>query len=110
MSHFGGNLSRGEPPALSPTAERSETMIRKSVSLLAVLGLTVTFIALNPSSIRSAPNNGGDVDPTGLDTGRRITSEVPTSLAPMSVEATQAAVMSWIKSYMLRLTLRSLGL
>jgi hypothetical protein len=85
-------------------------MTRKSVSLLAVLGLTVTIIALNPSSIRSAPN-GGDVDPTGLDLDDRITtSETSTGLAPMSVESSQATVMSWIKSYVLRLTLRSLGL
>jgi hypothetical protein len=85
-------------------------MIRKSVSLLAVLGLTVTFIALNPSSIRSAPT-GGDVDPTGLDLdGRTTTIESSTVLAPLSVESSQTAVMSWIKSYVLRLTLRSFGL
>jgi hypothetical protein len=73
-------------------------MKRKSVSLLVVLSLTVTLIALGAAPTQSA-------DPTGLDNGNRVTS-----IAPISVKASEFAVEHWIGSYLIRLALRSLGL
>jgi hypothetical protein len=84
-------------------------MIRKSVSLLLVLGLAVTLVALTPPSLQSSPGNNanGDADPTGLDNGNRITSE---RIIPMSEKASENAVERWIQNYVVQLALRSLGL
>ncbi len=84
-------------------------MIRKLVSLLLVLSLAVTLVALTAPSVQSAPgnNSNGDADPTGLDNGNRITRE---RIIPMSVEASENAVERWIQNYLVRLALRSLGL
>ena len=84
-------------------------MIRKSVSLLLVLSLAVTLVALTAPSLQSAPGNNanGEADPTGLDNGNGVTSG---RIIPMSVRASENAVERWIEQYAIRLALRSLGL
>ena len=84
-------------------------MLRKSVSLLLVLSLAVTLVALTAPPLQSSPGNNcnGDADPTGLDNGSHITS---VRITPMSVGASENAVVHWIENYAIRLALRSLGL
>jgi hypothetical protein len=85
-------------------------MIRRTISL--VLALTLAVLLVAPSVVQSG-NGNGDVDPTGLDTGHRISSAVRDPGTPVvglrDVSKTSPVVARWLEMFYLRVVLRSLG-
>ena len=87
-------------------------MIRRTISLVLALSLAVLLIGLDPNFVSSAPTNG-DVDPTGLDNGHRLTSVIPdhdvSVVGLRDVAKSGSEAVRWIEMFYLRMLLRSLG-
>ena len=87
-------------------------MIRRTISLVLALSLAVLLIGLDPSVVLSGTGNG-DVDPTGLDGGHRLTSVIPdrdeSVVGLRSIAKSGPDAARWIEMFYFRLLLRSLG-
>lgn len=88
-------------------------MVRRIASLTLVLALSAVLVGLDPHVLLSAPGGNGEVDPTGLDGGNRITSIDPERAIPIvarqDVQSASAGAARWLEAFYLRLLLRSVG-
>jgi len=88
-------------------------MVRKTISWVLAITFVVLLVGVNPSPVRSGTGSG-DVDPTGLDTGRRITSVIPDRdprvVVQRDISKSDVIVNRWIQMFYLKLVLRDLGL
>lgn len=87
-------------------------MIRRTISLILVLALASVVLAASVQAVFAGPQNG-DVDPTGLDSTRRVRSidRTPTTIveAQQDVVSARALVTRWMETFYLKTLLRSLG-
>lgn len=87
-------------------------MMRRTISLALILALAAVLVGADPQTLLSAPGSG-DVDPTGLDQGSRLTS-VPERGIPIVTRGDfafrGASSARWIEMFYFRLLFRSLGL
>ncbi len=88
-------------------------MIRKTISWVLAITVVVLLVGVNPSAVRSG-GGSGDVDPTGLDTGRRITSVIPDRdprvIGQRDFGKSDVIVNRWIQMFLVKLALRGFGL
>lgn len=87
-------------------------MMRRTISLALILAIAAVLVGADPQTLLSAPGSG-DVDPTGLDKGSRLTSVAERGVPVVTrgeLAFGGASTVRWIEMFYVRLFVRSLGL